>query len=715
MPLVLTRARRAGGAALVGTVALAMTCATATTATAATPAATAPAPATATVPAVTTNEVTVRPADGVLHLVGKGFGHGRGMSQYGAYRAALLGKGWGEITSFYYPGTTRTVLANRPIRVAVDGRLGRSVRVKAEPGLVAVVDGVSKALPTVDTVAGVSTPITAWEVDLPSSPSSTALALWFRTSAGARKALTSSATGRISLQQNTTGVLSTFTSTGQAGPRYRGSLAGVRSGSILVPVLTTPLETYLRGVVPAESPGSWPVQALAAQAVAARTYAAYFLAHPRSAGYDLCDTSTCQNFAGTRVETASADAAVAATAGVTLTYGGVPIDAQFSSSNGSMTADGRTPYLPAKADPWDRSAVNPMNSWSAAVPVSALERAYPAIGAFTRLVVVSRDGRGELGGRITGARVEGSGGSVTVTGDALRSALGTSVARSTLFTVATPTPAAFPRDLSGDRAADLLLRAPSGALTQRTKVAGTAGTTISAVPSFSVPAGVASAPGAAGVLATSRSVATAGRIAGTRDTVVALTGTGTLQLLRVTAASATSTTTSVGSPVTVRTDLTGAVQAFGVGDLNGDGQSDVLVRFADGTLRRVSSNGTGGLLAGLTTIGTGWQIYRDVLPLGDITGDGRPDLVARDAAGTLWLYTGDGRDGLQPRVQLATGFGGYPALAGVGDLTGDGRGDLLATDSAGSTWLVRGRALSSTTATLDPRQRLTTTTPGRWL
>ncbi len=81
------------------------------------------------------------------------------------------------------------------------------------------------------------------------------------------------------------------------------------------------LEEYLRGVVPAEMPASWPGQALAAQAVAARTYALRAIAHPRhaSAGADLCDTAQCQAYGDARY--ASSDEAVAATAGETWPVG----------------------------------------------------------------------------------------------------------------------------------------------------------------------------------------------------------------------------------------------------------------------------------------------------------------------------------------------------------------------------------------------------------
>ena len=73
------------------------------------------------------------------------------------------------------------------------------------------------------------------------------------------------------------------------------------------------LENYLRGVVPLEIPASWSLPAVQAQAVAARTYAAYERAHPRSSAYQLCDTSSCQVYGGYDAEHPAADRAIAAT------------------------------------------------------------------------------------------------------------------------------------------------------------------------------------------------------------------------------------------------------------------------------------------------------------------------------------------------------------------------------------------------------------------
>jgi len=87
---------------------------------------------------------------------------------------------------------------------------------------------------------------------------------------------------------------------------YRGTLSAITSGASVVTVDTLPMESYLRGVVPQESPASWQPAALQAQAVATRTYAmATKQAAPSIATSDICDTTACQVFSGTATYTAS--------------------------------------------------------------------------------------------------------------------------------------------------------------------------------------------------------------------------------------------------------------------------------------------------------------------------------------------------------------------------------------------------------------------------
>ncbi|MEV7618279.1 FG-GAP-like repeat-containing protein [Streptomyces sp. NPDC089799] len=125
------------------------------------------------------------------------------------------------------------------------------------------------------------------------------------------------------------------------------------------------------------------------------------------------------------------------------------------------------------------------------------------------------------------------------------------------------------------------------------------------------------------------------------------------------------------------------------GDLNGDGCGDILVRNAAGELR--SYHPACGTIVTTSTpskpLGTGWGQY-DVLTFpGDVTGDRRPDLVARQAStGDLYLYAADGAGAFKPRVKLAGNFKQYPQLFGTGDVNRDGSGDLMAVDGANTLW-----------------------------
>lgn len=160
---------------------------------------------------------------------------------------------------------------------------------------------------------------------------------------------------------------------------FRGVLTSVPSSPgnrITVNVL--PLETYLRGVVPAETFAStWKQQALRAQAVAARTDAVHERAERRGEVYDLCETEACQVYGGATTEYPTTDTAVKATARKILTYGGRPAFTQFTSSSGGWTVDGGEPYLPVRRDRWD-TPKDTYHAWTVDFTDAELEAAHPA-------------------------------------------------------------------------------------------------------------------------------------------------------------------------------------------------------------------------------------------------------------------------------------------------------------------------------------------------
>lgn len=127
-----------------------------------------------------------------------------------------------------------------------------------------------------------------------------------------------------------------------------------------------------------------------------------------------------------------------------------------------------------------------------------------------------------------------------------------------------------------------------------------------------------------------------------------------------------------------------------LGALKADGTGDLVARDASGVLWLYRGTGSANApLGSRTRIGGGWNIYPTLVGAGDLTGDGHADLLARDSAGVLWLYrgTGSATAPLASRVRICAGWNGYTALTGAGDLTGDGRDDLLAVDGAGTMWL----------------------------
>ncbi|MFI6965105.1 FG-GAP-like repeat-containing protein [Streptomyces sp. NPDC050255] len=144
-----------------------------------------------------------------------------------------------------------------------------------------------------------------------------------------------------------------------------------------------------------------------------------------------------------------------------------------------------------------------------------------------------------------------------------------------------------------------------------------------------------------------------------------------------------------GSGWTGANSVTAAVP---FGDVNGDRCNDVLVRVKSGELRAYKPSCGGALkpTTPFTKIGLGWNIYDALTSPGDLTGDGRADVIARETStGYLYLYEGTAAGAFKARVKIGTGWKGY-LLAGAGDLNGDGKGDLLARDKAGVLWRYAG-------------------------
>ncbi|UWE13028.1 FG-GAP repeat domain-containing protein [Actinacidiphila bryophytorum] len=137
----------------------------------------------------------------------------------------------------------------------------------------------------------------------------------------------------------------------------------------------------------------------------------------------------------------------------------------------------------------------------------------------------------------------------------------------------------------------------------------------------------------------------------------------------------------------------------GAGDLTGDGRADLVARDASGVLWLYKGTGsTTAPLANRVRIVAGWNIYAELVGAADLTGDGKPGLFGRDASGALWLYRGTGNAATPyaNRVKISNGWNIYDALVVPGDLTGDGRADILGRDASGVLWLYRGTGNAAT-------------------
>jgi SpoIID/LytB domain protein len=227
---------------------------------------------------------------------------------------------------------------------------------------------------------------------------------------------------------------------------YRGSLnLSVTADGISV-INYVPLEEYLLGVVPLEMSPKFPVEALKAQAIAARTYAARNIGRCGAQGFDLDDTEACQVYGGLTSESSSTTRAVYGTAGMVLTYDGKLVDAVYSSTCGgysesALQAWGRdVPYLQSVSDfdldqgtppakPADEGAWNTFFKrlrglyclqpkyanpeafrWVKLVTRKELEAGLPGIGTLQNITVLKRGDSG----RVSAVRIDGSDGAKTI-------------------------------------------------------------------------------------------------------------------------------------------------------------------------------------------------------------------------------------------------------------------------------------------------------------
>jgi stage II sporulation protein D len=363
--------------------------------------ATAPTASTTTAPAPVPSQPPPAPGKPAVTLLftGHGWGHGLGLSQWGAKGYAEHGWTYDRILLHYYTGTQ---LGQAPVA---------SIRVLLSDGAASLALGSTAAWTVVDG-DGQSHDLAAGKLTL----------------AKTLKLRTLSDPDTVQLQPPLT------FQPGSAplllgGKAYDGSFQVTKDAKGKLQLVdTVGLEDYVKGVVPAEMPASWPTEALKAQAVAARSYALAQRSPTRP--FDVYADTRSQVYGGIAAESPAASAAVDATAGVVVLYGGAVADTMFSSSSGGRTADAAdlfttpVPYLKSVPDPYDLS---PYRNWALAVTgaqaAKALHLAAPPLDVATTA---------GASGRVRSVVVTTATGPVVTTGAALRTALGL---RSTWFTV----------------------------------------------------------------------------------------------------------------------------------------------------------------------------------------------------------------------------------------------------------------------------------------
>lgn len=619
-----------------------------------------PAEVASAAPLATTETVTLR-ADSTVTVAGRGYGHGRGLSQWGARAAAASGVGYREILDFYYPGTRSTTQAASTISVLLSGDDDNDLRVVAAPGMT-----VSDAKNSNVSIGFPDATPTQWRVVRTSE------GLWLEGLVGQtwRRWSQGASPGFLSFSTPTAVVRLVLPDGRQKD--YRGSLRAVPDGSAPSQrsVNVVALEDYLRSVVPSESPSGWPADALAAQAVAARTYAS----HQRAAAtgsWQTCDSTQCQVYAGYRSydasgrlttthEAASTDAAVARTAGEVRHYGNALAFTQFSASNGGWTAAGNFPYLTSRADRWD-GVGNPSHRWSTTLRSATLQAKYPKIGSPTRIVVRARTGDGEWGGRVTQVVLQGRAGSVTLTGAQFRTAFSL---RSDWWKITGTT--RLESDTTSDGPADLLAQTADGRLVayRGNGTGGFAGTS-------------AQGQGWSGMRLALRA----------ND----LDGDGTGDLLAMDSAGALWRYSGVASGgFAARSPIGPGWQSMRQlvtpGDLGGDGKGDLLAVDTQGRLWLYTGRGDGTFDIA-KQVGFGWQSMPTIVGAGDWNLDGTADLLAIDASGRLLLYPGTGNHAFGAASVIGNGWSGMRLVQPTSDFDGDGLPDLVAADAAGYLYL----------------------------
>ena len=391
---------------------------------------------------------------GGVIIYGRGFGHGRGLSQYGAYGwATVHGWSWEQILDFYYGGATGNARSNleapnQEMTTWLSAMNNRQTGVVSDSGTMRLLEDPDQDRRFTSMVAreksGAQRVYQVWgsgerkclnEADSPEA-AGFALIGEFNDTASF---VTNSSQDPGASALDTVGLCQPRTASTNQVRYYRGIVRAMNnSRNENRTINIARLDDYLRGVVPRESPASWGdtaggagMNALRAQAVAARSYS---VTENRYAGLaKTCDTQDCQVYGGaalrtsvnaspTNLESANTDRAIAETTGVVIRNPkGNVVRTEFSSSNGGRTAGGE---FPALADEGDISANSSLMIWTRAFSAAQIVAKYPQVGILTSVTTTNDGLGGDFGGYTLDVTIAGTSGSVKVSGWAFRTAFG---------------------------------------------------------------------------------------------------------------------------------------------------------------------------------------------------------------------------------------------------------------------------------------------------
>ena len=391
---------------------------------------------------------------GGVIIYGRGFGHGRGLSQYGAYGwATVHGWSWEQILDFYYGGATGNSRSNleapnQEMTTWLSAMNNRQTGVVSDSGTMRLLEDPDQGRRFTSMVAreksGAQRVYQVWgsgerkclnESDSPESAGFTLIGEFNETASF----VTNSSQDPGASALDTVGLCEPRSASASQVRYYRGivrAMNNTKNENRTINIAR--LDDYLRGVVPRESPASWGdtaggagMNALRAQAVAARSYS---VTENRYAGLaKTCDTQDCQVYGGaalrtsvnaspTVLESANTDRAVAETTGVVIRNPkGNVVRTEFSSSNGGRTAGGE---FPALVDEGDISANSSLMIWTRAFSAAQIVAKYPQVGVLTSVTTTNDGLGGDFGGYTLDVTIAGTSGSVKVSGWAFRTAFG---------------------------------------------------------------------------------------------------------------------------------------------------------------------------------------------------------------------------------------------------------------------------------------------------